>query len=526
MADDSRKPVRVRVGRWKPDDIDGIVECHTAAYNDYPLGTHYDRRLYELAMAAFPEGQLLAEHRGKIVGYATSLIVQLDEDVDYTWDELTGAATFSSHNPSGDTLYGADIAVHPDYRGRGVAGRLYEHRLRIMRRYNLRRMVAYGRLPGYPEWAGKMTPEEYVAEVVADRIKDPALTAHIKAGYKVRRVMFELFADRSSMDHSTFLERENPDYNAAKRKLAAPPLKRTARRARVCAAQYQMRTIASWAELERNVEFFVNAADTYHSHFLLFPELFTMQMLSSLRDVDTQNDYRAAVGHIADMHDQYLAMFTKFATEWNLHIIGGSHPVRRDGKIYNVAHLFSPSGKVYTQDKLHITPSERQDFGISPGDGLKIFDTPHGRIAILVCYDLEFPELGRALALAGVEAIMCPFSTDERKAYNRIRYSAHARAVENYVYVAIAGNVGNLPHRSYLLNYGQAAIITPSDFGFAPNGVAAEADPNVETVVVGDLDYEALNASRETGSVLPLRDRRIDLYEVKMHQPIQVVRVD
>jgi predicted amidohydrolase len=220
-------------------------------------------------------------------------------------------------------------------------------------------------------------------------------------------------------------------------------------------------------------------------------------------------------------------MFKRFAKKHQLYIIGGSTVIlRNDGKLYNVAHFFTPRGKVYTQDKLHITPYEREMWNVRPGNGLKVFDTPMGRVAIQVCYDIEFPEVARLLALAGAEVIFVPFSTDEKKAYYRIRYSAHARAVENYIYTVIAGNAGNLPNRQYLLNYSQSAILTPSDFAFPALGVAAEADPNVETVVVGELALSNLAKQREVGSVKPLYDRRTDIFELKSKIPIEIIHVD
>ncbi|MEZ4340462.1 MAG: nitrilase-related carbon-nitrogen hydrolase [Sandaracinaceae bacterium] len=191
----------------------------------------------------------------------------------------------------------------------------------------------------------------------------------------------------------------------------------------------------------------------------------------------------------------------------------------------NVAHLFTPSGEVYTQDKLHITPNERREYGISPGQGLTVFDTGYARVAMLVCYDVEFPELSRLLTLAGAEILLVPFSTDERKAYLRVRYSAHARAVENIIYVVLSGNVGNLPQvDNFLINYGHAAICTPSDFAFPTDGLAAVADTASETVVIADLDLDALQLSREIGSVRPLRDRRADLYELVPKIEVGVVR--
>jgi predicted amidohydrolase len=234
---------------------------------------------------------------------------------------------------------------------------------------------------------------------------------------------------------------------------------------------------------------------------------------------------KAMIGELADMGDRYRELFVDRAKRSGLHIIAGSHPVRSETGIRNVAHLFTPVGNIHTQDKLHVTPDERAEYGIEPGSGLTVFDTGYARLAILVCYDVEFPELARLLTLAGAEMLFVPFSTDERRAYLRVRFCAQARAVENLVYVAISGNVGNLPQvRNFLINYGQAAICTPSDFPFPPGGLAGSADSNSETVVISDLDLVTLEQAREVGTVRPLRDRRTDLYRVESTEPVKVVR--
>jgi predicted amidohydrolase len=89
-----------------------------------------------------------------------------------------------------------------------------------------------------------------------------------------------------------------------------------------------------------------------------------------------------------------------------------------------------------------------------------------------------------------------------------------ARAIENQIYVATAGVVGNLPDVPAMdIHYGRAAVFTPSDFEFARDGIQAEADPNVETMLVTDLDISDLYRSRLNGSVTPVTDRRTDLFE-------------
>jgi predicted amidohydrolase/ribosomal protein S18 acetylase RimI-like enzyme len=521
----SKKKDALKIRRWTRKDIPSIIACHAAAYPDFPASSHFGERIHEFQLNAFPEGQVLAELDGKVVGYATSIIVQLDDEEDwYTWSEITGSGTFSTHEPAGDTLYGSDIAVHPDYRGRGIAGLLYVERDKLLKRYNLKRMIAHGRIPGYREYAGQMTAEDYVARVKKGEIKDSSLNAHLKAGYEVARVVLDYTIDRSSLNYSTVLVKQNPNYRPEKRKIAATPVKRPVRKIRVCAAQYLMRRIQSWEEFARGVEFFVDTADSYNCHFLVLPELFTAQLFSIL---PTELEDTDAIRVLAGMVDEYRNLLKRHATERDLYIVGGSHPVVREDKVYNVAHLFTPSGQIHTQDKLHITRSEREVWGIQPGTGLKVFHTPFGRVAVLICYDIEFPELSRILAGMGVELVFVPFSTDEKKSYFRVRYCAQARAVENYIYVVLSGNVGNLPAvRPYLLNYGQAVVFTPSDFAFPLEAKLGEAEPNIETVVITEIDLGALAQQRALGSVRPLHDRRIDMYDLRTLVPVDVVRVE
>ena len=520
-----RQQKRIKVRAWRRDDIPAVLACHRAAYPDYDESAHYTVRFYELQWSTFAEGQILAELDGEVVGYATSLIVQLEDDAQtYTYEEITGGGTFATHDPSGDTLYGADIGVHSGYRGLGISKLLYEARKKLMQRYNLRRMVAYGLIPGYIKYAGKMTAEEYVEKVVAGEMNDQSLRAHLSAGYTVKKVLLDFLWDNSSLNYSTLLEMANPNYQPEKRKIAAAPLQRVVRKIRICAAQYHMRPIHSWQEFQRTVEFFVDTANTYHSHFLLMPELFTAQLFT-LMPADLEP--RVAIRRLAEMTDRYIDMFTQLAQQNGIYIIGGSQPVVRDGDLYNVAHLFTPSGSVYTQDALHIPPAERTDFDIEPGDDIRVFDTPLARIGIQVSYDVEFPELSRLQVLAGAEIIFIPYSTDERKAYDRIRISAQARAVENFIYTVIAGNVGNLPTaRNYLINYGRAAVFTPSDFAFPPLAIAGESDANVETVLITDLDLTSLAQQRDVASVRHLYDRRLDLYDVRAKRAVKVVRTE
>ncbi len=515
---------KITTRRWRREDIPQIIECSRATYHDYPEEFIYTERLYEMQFSAFPQGQIVAVCDKKIIGYATCMIVSIDDEFWYDVDELTGAGTFSTHNQDGDTLYGADIGVHPDYQRKGVSKLLYARRLAILKKYNLKRMIAYGRLPGYEKYAGKMTAEQYVEKVTDGELRDSALNAHLSAGYRVKKVQLDITIDRSSLNYSTFLVMDNPDYKEAKKKISSAVFpKIQARRIRVCAAQYHMREINSFEDLERSVEFFVDSADSYHCHFILFPEYFTYQLLSYKKKLSMREAAEVLNGYT----DRYIDMFKRFAKRYSIYIIGGSHPVLREDKYYNTAHLFTPSGKVYTQDKLHITPAERKEGGIEPGEVIRVFKTPLARIAIQVCYDVEFPELSRLLTLAGVEVLFVPFYTEEKKAYYRVRHCAQARAVENFIYVVMTGNVGNMRTQSgSFFNYSKAAILTPSDFSFPEKGIEGEADPNVEAVVVSELALSSLSQQRHVATVRPLHDMRSDLYTLSAKNSIEIIQVE
>jgi len=181
-----------------------------------------------------------------------------------------------------------------------------------------------------------------------------------------------------------------------------------------------------------------------------------------------------------------------------------------------VSYLFRRDGTIGRQYKIHVTPAERRWWGIKPGNKVEVFDTDRGRVAILICYDIEFPELGRIAASKGAQIVFVPFNTSDRHGYLRIRYCAQARCIENHLYAAVSGCIGNLPFVDNAdVHYAQSGVFTPCDFSFARDGVAAECTPNIETLVVQDVDVELLRRHRQGGSVQNWNDRRADLYRVR-----------
>jgi predicted amidohydrolase len=278
---------------------------------------------------------------------------------------------------------------------------------------------------------------------------------------------------------------------------------------RVSAVQYHLHTIRSFEEFASQCEHYIKTAQEFGSEFVLFPEFFTTQLLS----IGSEQGTSLTINELPGFTEQYKNLFSDFAKHTDMHIIGGTHVINRDGRLYNVAHLFYPDGRIEEQAKLHITPAEVHEWNMSPGEGLHVFDTEKGRIAILTCYDIEFPEIVRMAKAKGADVIFCPSCTDDRHGFHRVRYTSHARAIENQVYVVVTGTIGSLPTVDFMrANFGQAAVITPNDIPFPPKGIMVEGELNDDMIVTADLDLSLLYEVRERGSVTTWRDRRTDLY--------------
>ncbi|BCJ87662.1 carbon-nitrogen hydrolase family protein [Effusibacillus dendaii] len=280
-------------------------------------------------------------------------------------------------------------------------------------------------------------------------------------------------------------------------------------RIRVSAVQYHLHTIGSFQEFADQVEHYVKLAAEFSAEFVLFPEFMTTQLLS----IGDGTGKSLPIHKLPQFTEQYRSLFTSLAQKTGMHLIGGTHVTEKNGQLYNTAHLFYPDGRIGEQSKLHITPTEVNEWNMATGDSFQVFETAKGTIALLTCYDIEFPEIVRIAKARGADVIFCPSCTDDRHGFHRVRYTSHARAIENQVYVVTTGTVGSLPTVDFMrANFGQAAIITPNDIPFPPHGILAEGEINDDMLITADLDLELLYQVREKGSVATWRDRRIDLY--------------
>ena len=278
---------------------------------------------------------------------------------------------------------------------------------------------------------------------------------------------------------------------------------------RVGALQYYIRPVRSFDDFAQQVEALVETAKDYKIKLLAFPEYFSTQLLTL---GNTKRPIAEQVRDLANQEDRIVNFMAELSKKNKMIIVGGTVPGFDDSdkaKILNKSYVFSPGGTIGLQAKLHMTRFENEEWLISPGSRLRVFECDFGKFAVAICYDVEFPELARAAARLGAHFLVVPSCTDDRHGYLRVRYCAQARAIENQMYVIHSPTVGSLPTvPAVSLNYGLAAIYCPSDYAFPRDGLLAEGTVNQESMVIGEINIGLIEQTRKTGTVLPLRDSR------------------
>lgn len=515
----SRQRSRLVVRTAKISDISVIRQLTVKAY---PKQTPYTKDELRGQINNFPEGQLVAEYEGQIVGYcATIRLPEARVLAQHTWAEITGNGYGSTHDPDGDTLYGYEICVDPEFRGLRIGQRLYRERQALCRKLELKGIVFGGRLPGLKRRFKKVgSAQAYVDKVANKELRDSVLTFQLNNGYELLGILPNYMpGDVSSMDYAAHLIWRNPELldrdtviEDSHVHLHMPST------VRIATVQYLQRRISSFDEFRDIVTYFVCEMADCRCDFVVFPELFTVQLLSIENEPLKHYD---AIRQLADVYtENFRQLMSELALKHNINIIAGSHPTRVGEELQNIGYIYLRDGSEYRQPKIHPTPGERHWWDIRGGHSVNAIESDCGPIGVLVCYDSEFPELGRHLANQGIQMLFVPFSTEDRNGYLRVRYCAHARAIENQVYVTTSGNTGNLPRVHAMdIHYAQSAIISPCDFPFARDGIVADTTPNVEMVAIGDVRLDVLRESRTGGTVQNLLDRRHDLYRVQWRGP-------
>jgi predicted amidohydrolase/GNAT superfamily N-acetyltransferase len=492
----------------KIEDYQELKDVMIASYHTMPESYWKEHHVASL-IDKFPEGQIVIKINGKIAGCALSIIVDYAKfEYKHTYREITGNYTFKTHTENGDVLYGIDVFITPDFRGNRLGRRLYEYRKELCEKLNLKSIVFGGRIPNFHKYADQMSPKQYIEKVKNREIHDPVLNFQLSNDFHPIRVLKGyLEGDQASMEYAVLLEWDNIYYEKP-----SDSIRVVKKIIRLGLVQWQMRPYKTLIEVMNQAEFFVDALSGYKSDFALFPEFFNAPLMAEYNHLSEPE----AIRQLAENTASIVQEFSKLSISYNINIITGSMPEIVDNILYNVGYLCRRDGTVERFEKIHVTPDESKVWGLKGGSSLRTFDTDCGKIGVLICYDVEFPELSRLLADEGMDILFVPFLTDTQNGYSRVRHCAQARAIENECYVAIAGSVGNLPNVHNMdIQYAQSMVFTPCDFSFPTNGIKSEATPNAEMIVIADVDLDLITELHNHGSVKNLKDRRTDIFELK-----------
>ncbi|GGD54280.1 GNAT family N-acetyltransferase [Erythrobacter arachoides] len=510
---------RLEIRQAEIADVRRIAALAKRVYEDFAPYTASEIRGQ---INNYPEGCFVALLDAKLIGYCATMRIGGDKALaPHTWDEITGNGYGSRHDPFGDWLYGYELCVDPKTRGTRIGRRLYEERRALAEQLDLKGIVFAGRMPNYGRAQRKVSgPQDYLDQVVAGKIHDPVIRFQLANGFEPVGVLKGyLPEDKRSRGNAVHMMWRNPfvDQEPGPK----PRVPRGVENVRVATCQLQARAVKDFDEFIGQIRYFVDVASDYEADFILFPEMFTLMLLSA--EPETLSPIES-IERLSEYTPCISAALSEMALKYNINIIGGSHPTRmEDGDIHNIAIVCLRDGSVHTQEKIHPTPNEAYWWNIRGGDAVDVIQTDCGPVGVLICYDSEFPELARRLVDEGARIIFVPFCTDSRQGYMRVRYCSAARAIENQCFMVLSGNVGNLPNVANMdIQYAQSCILTPCDFPFARDGIAAEASENVETLTISDVNLADLAWARAEGTVRNLADRRFDLYRIEWEQKEKV----
>ncbi len=309
-------------------------------------------------------------------------------------------------------------------------------------------------------------------------------------------------------------------------KRVAPPV--TGRRLRVAALQVEIELFKD--PLDYAVEAHRRTAEAAAAgvHLVAFPEDNNLPLLGMLPGVEEMGEAVSAeepdqapagsgapeitvaevIRYIGPVIAPFLnILYATLAAAYDLYLAAGSFLLPDGERVVNRSYLYGPGGELIgMQDKVHLMPIE-EEWGISAGDELRLFETRAGKIALPVCMDATYFETFRILELQGAEIVILPIANPEPYNYWLALRGIWPRVQESPVYGIKSALVGSLLGFEFT---GRAGVFAPAELTAGGTGVLAEVEsPEKEGMALAEIDLEALEKLR---SDHPWRDSNLALY--------------
>lgn len=212
-AKNEQRPDELRLGNLTADLAAQCAALELAAFphaNPEDLLNEEDIRVYS---QVFPEGFFVVLDGDQVAGQGAGIFLDFDfEHPQHTIAEITGDHQCANHNPAGAWYYGTDMAVHPQYRRRGIGKQLYEVRKDLVRHHNKRGIIAGGHMPGYSSHKGEMDTEAYLKKVADGELYDPTLSFQMENGFRIVTILRNYIRDDVTNGDSALIVWDNPDF--------------------------------------------------------------------------------------------------------------------------------------------------------------------------------------------------------------------------------------------------------------------------------------------------------------------------
>ncbi len=295
---------------------------------------------------------------------------------------------------------------------------------------------------------------------------------------------------------------------------------------KVASAQYPITSHKSFQDWKAHIEKWIHSAVQLKAELLLFPEYGAMELVS-LFSKEIQQDLRKQLTELQTIYADFQDCFASLSQKYNVIIVAPSFPVAAGDKIHNRTCVFGPKGLAGFQDKFFMTRFEDESWGIHAASKvLTVFEAKWGSFGIQTCYDVEFTLGAKLLCEAGVEIILAPSCTETLSGATRVHIGARARALENQCYTVVSQTVGNaLWSPAVNINFGFAAIYSTPDLDFPEEGIINTGDPQHETWIFAELDFNKIKNVRSNGKVLNFRDHQTLQYHLTEEIHIKKIKL-